>query len=338
MEKPDVSIYRGYWQDGCRQGEGTAFYPDGSRYSGRWEKDNRHGYGRLIKADGTTYEGEWIDNRLEGEGILIDTDGTAVSVIWADNELHKIPVEGIELDSEKLTLFAGEEEVLLTATILPAEATTREITWTSSNPDVATVTDGLVKPLSPGTSLITATTANGGFTAACEVTVHEIEIRVSGIELDRTSLNLRIEETAILIAEITPYDALDQTIYWHSEDRSIALVTPYGPLRAVVTAVDTGQTWVTATTADGSYSDRCSVSITPQINIEERTIVPRLHGLTLNEAKEKIEEIKLVIGEITYETDSSAPADQVIRQDPPAGSFVKPGRAVNLVVSSSPPE
>ncbi|MFO8191400.1 MAG: Ig-like domain-containing protein [Bacillota bacterium] len=338
MEKPDGSLYRGYWQEGYRQGQGTAIYPDGSQYIGHWESDKRHGYGCLTRADGTACEGEWVDGCLEGEGTLTRADGTMVSAIWSDNELQEIPVERIELDAESLTLATGEEEALLTATIIPFNASSKEVTWSSSDPEVAAVADGLVEPLTPGNALITATAADGSCTSACEITVYEKIIGVSSIALDRNSLFLRVGETAILIAEISPYDALDQTIYWHSEDRSVALVTPYGPLRAVVTAVATGQTIITATTADGGHTASCSVNITPQINIEDRIIVPRLHGKTLTEAREILEEKGLVTGEIIYKTHSSSPADQVIRQDPPVGSFVKKDRAVDLVVSSGQPE
>ena len=73
------------------------------------------------------------------------------------------------------------------------------------------------------------------------------------------------------------------------------------------------------------------MTITPQINLEDMIIVPRLHGKSLAEAIEMIEEAGLEVGEITYETHNSAPAEQVIRQDPPVGSFVKKGQAVTPV-------
>ncbi|MDY6826339.1 MAG: Ig-like domain-containing protein [Bacillota bacterium] len=338
MEKPDGSLYRGYWQEGYRQGQGTAIYPDGSQYIGHWESDNRHGSGRLIKADGTIYEGKWVNDSLQGAGTLIRTDGTVLRAIWSNNELQKIPVESVELDTENLTLIAGEEGTIITANVIPAEATDRDISWTSSDPDVAAVKDGLVQPLSPGSALITATCSDGNHTAACRVTVLEEYIGVSNIELDRSSIYLKVEETAVLIATIHPADAIDKTIYWHSGDPSVATVASQGPQRALVTAVEAGQAIITATAAENGLTARCTVSITPQIWPEDRIIVPRLLGKSLDQAKSIIRETGLIMGDVIYENHHSIPEGQVIRQEPPVGSFVSRDRLVNLVISSGQAE
>ena len=60
----------------------------------------------------------------------------------------------------------------LTATVAPATATNQNVTWSSSDTDVATVDDdGVVTGVSAGTATITATTVDGGFTDTCSVTV-----------------------------------------------------------------------------------------------------------------------------------------------------------------------
>jgi uncharacterized protein YjdB len=59
----------------------------------------------------------------------------------------------------------------LTATVSPSNATNKSVTWSTSASSVATVSNGVVTGVSAGTARITATTADGGFTDYCDVTV-----------------------------------------------------------------------------------------------------------------------------------------------------------------------
>ncbi len=84
-----------------------------------------------------------------------------------------IAVTEVKLDKTELTLYEGEEETL-TATIIPSDATLRgEISWSSSNPDVATVDGGIVTAVSMGNATITASLE--GFKAECNVVVKGME-------------------------------------------------------------------------------------------------------------------------------------------------------------------
>ncbi len=87
----------------------------------------------------------------------------------------EIPVTGIVIDRSTITMRVGEKTTLLT-TIRPPGATNRTVTWNSSNAAVAnafnaTTRHGNLLAFSPGETLITATTADGGHTAVCRVTV-----------------------------------------------------------------------------------------------------------------------------------------------------------------------
>ena len=81
-----------------------------------------------------------------------------------------IAVEAVSLNETALTLEPGAAAVL-TATITPQDAANTAVTWTSSNENVATVTDGQVQAVGEGTADITVTTEDGGKTAVCTVTV-----------------------------------------------------------------------------------------------------------------------------------------------------------------------
>lgn len=82
----------------------------------------------------------------------------------------RVPVTGVTLDKETMSLTAGSTGTL-TATITPENATNKDLTWTSDKEEVATVSDGVVSAVAAGTAHITVTTADGGKTATCVVTV-----------------------------------------------------------------------------------------------------------------------------------------------------------------------
>lgn len=83
-----------------------------------------------------------------------------------------VKVTGVTLNKSTMSLVATAEETL-TATVAPENATNKAVTWSTSNDKVAAVADGKVTAVAPGEAVITATTADGGFTATCKVTVTE---------------------------------------------------------------------------------------------------------------------------------------------------------------------
>ena len=82
------------------------------------------------------------------------------------------PVESVSLDKTDLEIAVGDEATL-TATVLPTNATNKNVTWSSSNKSVATVSSGVIKGVSTGSAIISVKTDNGGKTATCNVIVKE---------------------------------------------------------------------------------------------------------------------------------------------------------------------
>ena len=82
-----------------------------------------------------------------------------------------VSVTGVTLDQAELSLYTGESKTLI-ATVQPSDATIQNVTWESSNTEVATVdANGKVTAEGEGEATITVTTADGGKTATCTVTV-----------------------------------------------------------------------------------------------------------------------------------------------------------------------
>lgn len=87
--------------------------------------------------------------------------------------VKSVPVTGVTLDKQTLELYTGDSQPL-TATVQPANATNKNVTWSSDNEKVATVdANGNVTAVAAGTATITVTTADGGHTATCKVTVKD---------------------------------------------------------------------------------------------------------------------------------------------------------------------
>ncbi len=142
----------------------------------------------------------------------------------------------------------------LEAAITPEDATTKTITWTSSNTDVATVTaEGIVTAKGAGTSVITAKTYNGK-TAKCTITVKQ---QVTAIALSDETVSLWVGKKKTLTATATPTTANNTSVSWSSSDNKVATVSSKG----VITAKGKGTCTITCTAADG-YGTKTTCEVT----------------------------------------------------------------------------
>ncbi|MBR5936449.1 MAG: Ig-like domain-containing protein [Bacteroidaceae bacterium] len=85
-----------------------------------------------------------------------------------ENEIVRVEVEAVSLGRQELTLYIGDTCVL-TANVVPVNATDKTIKWQSDRPDIATVNNGLVRAVKTGNAIITASA--GGIQSQCRVTV-----------------------------------------------------------------------------------------------------------------------------------------------------------------------
>ena len=180
-------------------------------------------------------------------------DKTAICEITVE----ATPVTSITLDKTSASLKV-KETITLAATVTPDDATDKTVTWTSSNPDVASVKDGVVTALKLGKATITAKA--GDKTATCEIIVEATP--VTSITLDKTSVSLKVKETITLAATVTPDDATDKTVTWTSSDNSVATVKD-----GVVTAVKLGTATITAKAGDKTATCTVKVIATPVTSI-----------------------------------------------------------------------
>ena len=162
------------------------------------------------------------------------------------------PVSGVTLDKTSASLKVGDN-VKLTPTVLPNNATNKAVTWATSDSNVATVNDGLVSAIKSGSATITVTTVDGNKKATCTITVIQ---PVSGVVLDKQSHTLNVGENFTLTATVNPVDADNKEVTWSSSNTSVATVN-----NGVVTAVKAGTTTITVKTVDGNKEASCVVTV-----------------------------------------------------------------------------
>ena len=165
----------------------------------------------------------------------------------------------------------------LEAAITPEDATTKTITWTSSNTDVATVTaEGIVTAKGAGTSVISAKTYNGK-TAKCTITVKQ---QVTAIALSDETVSLWVGKKKTLTATAAPTTANNTSVNWSSSDNKVATVSSKG----VITAKGKGTCTITCTAADG-YGTKTTCEVTVKQQVTEIALSETTASLWVGDTK-----------------------------------------------------
>lgn len=186
-------------------------------------------------------------------------DGSNKSATFTVTVTKKvIKVTKISLSASTLLTKVGCTEKI-TATVTPTNADNRAVTWSSSAPTVASVDQsGNIIAKSVGNATITVKAKDGsGVTATCWVNV--TDIKVTGITLNKTTLNIKTGATEQLTAKVQPTDATNSKVTWSSNDKDVAEVDQTG----MITAKKEGSAVITVTAQDGSgKTATCQVNVT----------------------------------------------------------------------------
>ena len=182
--------------------------------------------------------------------------GTYAEKFATDNEFSfealNNPTTDITLSKESCEVAKGKT-LRLTAALNPVD-TSDELTWTSSDEDIVTVTDGVLKGVGIGEAEIIAMA--GDVTKSCSVKVYQ---GVTGLGLNVTSHKMTIGDILQLTATIYPKDATYQDVVWSSDNEDVAVVDQTG----LVKAKAYGTVNITATSKEGNQQRTCSVTVAP---------------------------------------------------------------------------
>jgi uncharacterized protein YjdB len=180
--------------------------------------------------------------------------------------LPNVPVTSITIGPAAVTLNAGTPSIELEITILPDDATNKAVTWVSSDPTKATVSQsGVVTMIAPGTANITATAqdSSGKQSNVCAITVDSTgSTPVSSVTIDTAPQTpFYPGDTQPLTATVDPPNATFNTVTWSSSDTAKVSVDQF---TGEITAHAVTTTPVTITATADSQSDTCTVTVSPR--------------------------------------------------------------------------
>lgn len=156
------------------------------------------------------------------------------------------------------------------ATIAPTNSTNRELIWSSSNLNVASVSkEGIVTAKQGGSAVIKASSVDGGKTAFIVVSVYS---PVISINITPSTINLLPNQNYQINYVITPENADNKDVIWTSSKSDIASVSPTG----MITGNSTGSCVVTAKTVDGDKISTCTVRVNNANPILTKNIIPMI--------------------------------------------------------------
>lgn len=224
-----------------------------------WPQQEFRGNPISIAGRWTHYEYDLTANRGDYEVIKINFGDCGE--VWIDDieygeysdNVAPVHATGVTLDKTSASVKQGKT-ITLTATVAPADAVNKNVTWSSNNASVATVSNGVVTGVATGNAKITVTTEDGSHTASCTVTV-------------TTSL------PPVLIADFNDIASLDGTISPHyasngvtptrSENMYIDLIAdPYSDGKCVAVS-------------DGNHKkeEYCTINLPDDLNIKDYGIL-----------------------------------------------------------------
>lgn len=197
-----------------------------------------------------------------------------------DKCVIKVNLPVVNVESVKISAYPSEYKLEVgktfgfAATVLPEDATDKNVAWSSSAPSVLSIDElGNAKALAAGTSTVTVTTDDGAKTDKCTITVVAAKVPVKSVELMSipTSNKMKVNDTFTFTARVLPENATDKSVRWSSSNESVLKIDSEGK----ATALAVGTASVTVTTNDGNKISNALITVVKQGSAEPVT------GLTL---------------------------------------------------------
>ena len=236
---------------------------------------------RIAKSINTQWDKVRLDNGIEG---YVFRDYT--------REIKIIDVKNISLNKTSVELNVGET-VDLVATITPSDATNKNISWSSSDNNIATVENGKITAKNPGSVIIEAR-SNNNITATCKVNVIS---KVESITIDKESYNLVKGKYLVISPVIKPDNASNKEYTIISDNENVVKIVDgklYGE--------NVGEATITYTTKDSNKTAKVTIKV---IEISENDL------LTFDDSV-KVDENNNLLSKVNPETKVSAIKNKVV--------------------------
>lgn len=259
----------------------------------------------VLPENATNKEVNWVSSNTEictvgsdGQCVAVAAGKCTIKAVSLDNGTTAYcevivtePVTGILLNTYNENMIAGNKLMLL-PTILPVEATNKNVTYVSSDPSIATVDEnGIVTAVAGGSCSIKVTTEERQLSAVCNITVKEY---VSSITLNKTQTYVNYGGTAQLTATVGKETATDKSVTWSSNNPSVVSVDQAGVIRGN----NYGTAVISVVANDGGGAvGTCTV-----------TVIKPVTEIGLDRKK-----VTITVGETVYITPTVYPADATVQ-------------------------
>lgn len=252
----------------------------------------------ILPEDATNKTITWLS---EDEEVAIVEDGVISGIKAGTTNITATTKDGGITATYKITVTISAASVEITptltsikvgntlqmeATVLPIEATNKDIEWTISNERIATISeDGLLTAKSNGQVTISAKSLGGGKAGEYKITV---TTPVKDLLITPNSGKIKVNEPIQLRPRVLPEEATNRTVRWSSSDNKIVSVSPIG----IIKGISVGRATITGITEDGNKKATYEVEVTNFLYIPDENFRYAL----FSEHVDKDED-----GEFTYE-------------------------------------
>jgi len=236
----------------------------------------------------------------------------ALALVFSSCE-REIAVSSVELTENKTPLALGESDTLF-ARIIPSNAANQNVSWSTSNAEIATVNAGVVTAVSVGNVRITVTTEEGRRTAYVDYDVVPRRVPVEGVAIDSVvktgttdrinfvmdedikTINIVHGDFVTFLQTVFPADmedaTVDRRVRWDSRNSAVVAVNAAG----TVTHTAPGTTYIVVTTLEGDFQDSVRVTVEP---IRVETVEIQLGGNPVTAHDMRIHHVRTFIAVLT---------------------------------------
>lgn len=245
-----------------------------------------------VDEDGTIHAHKAGKTKIKAVSLQPIADGQSAKSVSITLTVKQYVTE-ISAEQDVYEVGKGRQQKLI-YTVLPEDASSKEVVWTTSDKTIATVSAGTVTGIAEGTAQITVQAKDGS-----EV-LHTFDIHVflpvTAVQLSESKLSLLVNEKSEPQAyTIAPESAIYTGVSWNSSDEAIATVDDYG----VITGLKAGKATITATSTEPLDS-----KYTPKSASLAVTVIQKAESINLESAS-----ISIAKGSTKKLVPSIAPAD-----------------------------
>ena len=207
-------------------------------------------------------------------GQIVETGSSYTLSNVTQNEtiqaIFEVPVQSITVSPASITAKVGEGPIQLTATVLPANATSKTVTWTSKNEQVVKVdSSGKVTIIGAGDTTIEAKAGEKTFTVQVKIEAQPQQpqpqepqvVPVQSVTVTPTSITAKVGEGPVqLTATVLPANATSKTVTWTSKNEQVVKVDSSGK----VTIIGAGETAIEAKAGEKTFTVQVKIEAQSQ--------------------------------------------------------------------------